>query len=77
MLIPKLNHDAPFPIELARRVIELYSFRGDIVLDPFIGSGTTAEAAIILKRNYIGYDIVPEYLELAQKYINSVKGITI
>jgi site-specific DNA-methyltransferase (adenine-specific) len=70
----KRKHPAPFPVELARRVIELYSFRGDIVLDPFIGSGTTAEAAAALGRKYVGYDINKEYLELAKTYINPAKG---
>lgn len=70
----KRKHPAPFPVELARRVIELYSFRGDIVLDPFIGSGTTAEVAVALGRNFVGYDTNKEYLELAKTYINPAKG---
>jgi site-specific DNA-methyltransferase (adenine-specific) len=69
----KRGHPAPFPIELARRVIELYSFVGDIVLDPFMGSGTTMEAAILTNRHYIGYDLVPEYITLSQKYIEESK----
>lgn len=75
----KVNHPAPFPIELPRRLIELYSFESDTVLDPFIGSGTTAIAAIKSKRNFIGYDICKEYVNLADKRIKeetSQKNLT-
>ena len=58
------GHPAPFPKELPHRLIKLYSFYGDTVLDPFMGTGTTAEAAIELGRNTIGYEINPEYKEL-------------
>ena len=65
----KIGHPAPFPEELPRRLIELYSFEGDVILDPFMGSGQTAIAAIKGKRNYVGYDIDKEYCELAEKRI--------
>ena len=71
----KIGHPAPFPIELPHRLINLYSYEGDVVLDPFIGSGTTATAAIQNKRNFIGYDIKKEYIELAQKRISNQKFI--
>ena len=58
------GHPAPFPKELPHRLIKLYSFYGDTVLDPFMGTGTTAEAALELGRNAIGYEINPEYKEL-------------
>lgn len=58
------GHPAPFPKELPHRLIKLYSFYGDTVLDPFMGTGTTAEAALELGRNAIGYEINPEYAEL-------------
>ncbi len=58
------GHPAPFPKELPYRLIKLYSFYGDTVLDPFMGTGTTAEAAIELGRNVIGYEINSEYREL-------------
>lgn len=58
------GHPAPFPKELPHRLIKLYSFFGDTVLDPFIGTGTTAEAALELGRNVIGYEINKEYLPL-------------
>ena len=61
----KVGHPAPFPVELPTRLIELYSFKGDIVLDPFMGSGTTAIAAEKTNRQWIGYDISQEYIEIA------------
>jgi DNA modification methylase len=63
----KIGHPAPFPIELPYRLIQLYTFKGDIVLDPFIGSGTTAIAALKADRKYIGYDNDPEYVKLAEE----------
>ena len=65
----KIGHPAPFPVELPYRFIQLYTFEGDIVLDPFIGSGQTAIAAIKTGRHYIGYDIDKEYVKLAEKRI--------
>ena len=64
------GHPAPFPKELPHRLIKLYSFYGDTVLDPFMGSGTTAEAALELGRNVIGYEINPEYKSLIDRKIN-------
>ena len=63
----KIGHPAPFPVELAERFINLYSYEKDLILDPFIGSGTTALAASKLKRNYIGYEVNAEYCKLAEK----------
>jgi DNA modification methylase len=63
----KIGHPAPFPEELPARLIKLYSFEGDVILDPFIGSGTTALAALKLKRNFVGYEIDKNYCELAKK----------
>lgn len=63
----KVGHPAPFPIELPRRLIELYSFRGDLVLDPFCGAGTTCVAAKQTGRRYIGYEVVPNYVGLAER----------
>ncbi len=65
----RIGHPAPFPEELPYRLIQLYSFRGDIVLDPFMGSGTTAIAAIKSDRKFVGYDISQEYIDLAEKRI--------
>ena len=69
----RIGHPAPFPVELPLRLIQLYSFETDIVLDPFMGSGTTAIAALKSNRNYIGYDNEPEYILLAEKRILSAK----
>ncbi len=71
----KIGHPAPFPIELPHRLINLYSYEGDVVLDPFIGSGTTALAAIQNNRFYIGYDIKEEYIELAKRRLSNQKFI--
>lgn len=65
----KVGHPAPFPVELASRVIKLYSYVDDVVLDPFIGSGTTAVAAKQLGRHYVGFDISLEYCRLAEERI--------
>ncbi len=59
-------HDAPFPEELVKRCILLYSFKEDVVFDPFLGSGTTMKVARALKRNSIGIELSPEYLEKAK-----------
>lgn len=67
----KVNHPAPFPLELPYRLIQLYSFKDDIILDPFIGSGTTALAALKSERYFIGYEINEEYVKLAEKRIKS------
>ncbi len=60
------KHPAPFPVELPRRLIHLYSFENDLVLDPFMGSGTTAEAAVLAGRRYVGYDIDSQYVQQAR-----------
>ena len=65
-------HQAMFPIELAYRVIKLYTDEGDIVLDPFLGSGTTALAAIEANRKYIGIELMEQYAELARKRVEQV-----
>jgi len=65
----EIGHPAPFPVELPYRCIQLYTYEGEIVLDPFIGSGQTAIAAIKTGRYYVGYDIEEEYVKLAEKRI--------
>ena len=61
----KIGHPAPFPVELPKKFINLYSFEDDLILDPFIGSGTTAVASKLLKRKYVGYEINKNYIEIA------------
>lgn len=62
----QIGHPAPFPEELPRRLIELYTFEGDLVLDPFMGSGTTCVAARNARRHYVGYELEAEYVKLAK-----------
>lgn len=69
----KVGHPAPFPVELPYRLIQLYTFKGDIVLDPFMGSGSTALAALKAERFYVGYDLDPAYLQLAEERIAAFK----
>lgn len=66
----RVGHPAPFPVALAKRVIDLYSFKDDVVLDPYIGSGTVALAARDLGRSYVGYDISAEYVALAERRLS-------
>jgi len=61
----RVGHPAPFPVELPRRLIELYTYRDDLVLDPFLGSGTTAVAAVRTDRHFVGFDTDADYVELA------------
>jgi DNA modification methylase len=62
----RVGHPAPFPLELPGRLINLYTYRGDLVLDPFVGSGTTAVAALRAERHYVGYDLDESYIRLAE-----------
>ncbi len=65
----KIGHPAPFPVELPRRLIELYTFADEVVIDPFIGSGQTALAALSTGRHYVGYETNEEYARLAEQRI--------
>ena len=65
----KVGHPAPFPVELPRRLIQLYTFAGEVVLDPFMGSGQSAIAAVKSKRKYVGYEINEKYIALANERI--------
>lgn len=67
----KVGHPAPFPVELPYRLIQLYTFSNEIVLDPFIGSGQTALAALKSGRHYVGYELNEEYLALAKNRIEN------
>ena len=67
----RVGHPAPFPVTLPARLIELYTYRNDLVLDPFIGSGTTAVAAMQTGRHYVGFDTEADYINLARQRISS------
>jgi modification methylase len=67
------GHPAPYPIEIPRRLIRMFSFAGDIVVDPFCGTGTTALAAMELGRNSISYEIDPSYVAMTEKRLRSSK----
>jgi site-specific DNA-methyltransferase (adenine-specific) len=62
----RVGHPAPFPVELPLRLIELYTYAGDLVLDPFLGSGSAAVAAVRAGRRHAGYDIDPAYVAIAR-----------
>jgi DNA modification methylase len=70
----RVGHPAPFPLELPARLIQLYTFAGDVVLDPFMGSGTTALAALQAGRRYVGYDTSKEYVTLAQQRLAAAQS---
>lgn len=70
----KIGHPAPFPEELPNRLIKLYSFKNNVILDPFVGSGTTCLSALKNQRNYIGYDVNAEYVKLANRIISDFKN---
>jgi site-specific DNA-methyltransferase (adenine-specific) len=65
------NHPAPFPLELASRLVQMFSFTGDTVLDPFCGSGTTMVAALKNERNSVGVEIDPEYCRMSARYLKA------
>ncbi|GBC84816.1 DNA adenine methyltransferase YhdJ [bacterium HR11] len=68
----RVSHPAPFPVELPYRLIQLYTFEGEVILDPFMGSGTTAVAARRAGRRFVGYEIDPAYVELARQRLMSL-----
>lgn len=70
----RVGHPAPFPVELPQRLIDLYTYRGDLVLDPFMGAGTTAVAAVRTGRRYAGFDIDADYVALAQRRIDAAQA---
>jgi site-specific DNA-methyltransferase (adenine-specific) len=67
----KGGHPAPYPVELAERLIRMFSFAGDTVLDPFAGTGSTTIAAVQTGRNSIGNEIEPSYLKLARTRVRN------
>lgn len=73
----KRGHPAPFPVELASRLIQMFSFVGDTVLDPFWGTGTTTAAAMLTARSSIGYEIEPRYLEIGRGRLGQVDALQV
>ena len=71
----RVGHPAPFPVELPRRLIKLYTYEGEVVLDPFMGSGSTAVAAVETGRRYVGYEVDPAYVELAEKRVAKAMAV--
>lgn len=69
----RAGHPAPFPLELPRRCIELYTFKGDIVLDPFCGVGSSCIAAMQKARHFVGYELSAEYVAIANERIGGIK----
>jgi DNA modification methylase len=70
----RVQHPAPFPVELPERLIRLYTYVGDVVLDPFLGSGSTAVAAVRTGRHYVGYDTDADYVEIAEARIAEARA---
>ena len=68
------KHPAAFPLELAKKVIQYYSFKGDVVMDPFAGSGTVGAAATSLGRRFVLFDTNPEYVELMKELAGNWLG---
>ena len=70
------DHPAPYPVELATRLVRMFSFVGDTVLDPFLGTGSTSVAAARAGRNSVGVEVDPEYLELARRrFLDETTGL--
>jgi site-specific DNA-methyltransferase (adenine-specific) len=70
----RVGHPAPFPVELPERLLHLYTYRDDLVLDPFMGSGTTAVAALRTDRHFVGYETDPAYVERAQRRLDEERA---
>lgn len=70
----RVGHPAPFPVELPERLIHLHTYRGDLVLDPFMGSGTTAVAALRTDRHFVGYDTDAEYVAAARERVEAERA---
>jgi len=68
-----VGHPAPFPVELPYRLLQLYTFEGEVILDPFTGSGQAAIAAIKTDRHYVGYEINEDYVKLAERRIQEFR----
>ena len=72
----RVGHPAPFPIDLPQRLIDLYTYEDDLILDPFMGSGTTLVAAAKLRRRYVGYDTDPTFVALARSRVERLTAVS-
>jgi DNA modification methylase len=70
----RVGHPAPFPVELPQRLIDLYTYRGDLVVDPFMGSGSTAVAAVRTERHFVGYDTDAGYVQAAKGRVEAERS---
>ena len=73
----RVGHPAPFPVALPRRVIQLYTYTDDLVLDPFLGSGSTAVAAVETGRHYVGYETSEAYAAAAEERVANTTKETV
>jgi site-specific DNA-methyltransferase (adenine-specific) len=71
----RVGHPAPFPVELPRRFIELYTYQGDTVLDPFMGSGSSALAALLTGRSFVGFEADPTYVQASKRRLDHEVGL--
>ena len=69
----RIGHPAPYPVELCSRLIQMFSFKNDLVVDPFCGSGTTCVSAKLLDRKYVGFDLSENYISISKKRLDSVE----
>jgi len=72
--LKKIGHPAAYPVELPKRCIRLFTYEDDVILDPFIGSGTTAIAAIMENRRFIGFEMSEDYYKIAEERINNLQS---
>src|SRR5439155_10716823 len=70
----RVGHPAPFPVELPKRLIELYTYEDDVVLDPFMGAGSTAVAAVLTGRRFVGFDAENQYIALAEQRVADARA---
>src|SRR5690606_31328104 len=71
----RVGHPAPFPVALPQRLIELYTYRGDVVLDPFMGSGSTAVASLRTDRHFLGFDTDRAYVDAAKRRVDDERAL--
>lgn len=71
----RVGHPAPFPVELPEQMIRLFTYENDLVLDPFLGSGSTGVAAKWLNRRFVGYDLDPDYIDIARARIDKAEPL--